>query len=98
DDKTKTQLDWVIAQSDHRILMLDADQSVRPADLPAGTTAKLVANARDEQRLYPLVSQMRVQAGADYVGYVRALLRGERSASLDLGEYDLRMFDDLRAM
>jgi DUF2075 family protein len=95
DDKTRTQLDWIVAQSDHRILMLDADQSVRPADLPGEATARLLADARGQHRLYPLVSQMRVKADADYVGYVRALLRGERPGAIDLGDYDLRMFDDL---
>lgn len=95
DDKTRTQLDWMAAQSNHRILMLDADQSVRPADLPAETTARLIADARDTQRLHPLVTQMRVKAGTDYVGYVRALLRGETPDAIDLGDYDLRMFDDL---
>lgn len=95
DDKWKTQLDWVLAQSDHRILMLDTDQSVRPSDLAASTTARLISDARGEQRLYPLVSQMRVKAGADYVAYVRALLRGEPTGPADLGDYDLRLFDDL---
>ncbi|PZQ88270.1 MAG: AAA family ATPase [Leifsonia xyli] len=95
DDKTRTQLDWIVAQSDHRILMLDAEQSVRPADLPGETTARLLADARGQHRLYPLTSQMRVKADADYVGHVRALLRGERSDAIDLGDYDLRMFDDL---
>ncbi|MBN9140064.1 MAG: DUF2075 domain-containing protein [Micrococcales bacterium] len=98
DDKWKTQLDWLLAQSDHRILMLDTDQSVRPSDLSAATTARLIAEARDNDRLYPLTSQMRVKAGADYVAYVRALLRGEPTGSIDLGEYDLRFFDDLGAM
>lgn len=45
DDKTRTQLDWITAQSDHRILMLDAEQSVRPADLPAETTARWLRDA-----------------------------------------------------
>jgi DUF2075 family protein len=75
--------------------MLDAEQTVRPADLPAETTARLVADAQGEHRLYPLATQLRVQAGADYVGYVRAVLRGERPDAIDLGDYDLRMFDDL---
>jgi DUF2075 family protein len=98
DDTSKTQLDWITVQSDHRILMLDAEQTVRPADLPAEITARLVNDARSAHRLHPLVSQMRVKAGADYVGFVRALLRGERLGNVDLGEYDLRFFDDLGAM
>jgi len=78
--------------------MLDAEQSVRPADLPAETTARLVADARSEHRLHPLATQLRVRAGADYVGYVRALLRGEAPDAVELGEYELRMFDNLGAM
>lgn len=60
--------------TDHRIHMLDADQSVRPADLPASATARLTADAQSMRRLYPLMSQTRARAGTDYVGYVRALL------------------------
>src|SRR5690606_3901766 len=44
-------------------------------------------------------SQMRVRAGADYVDYVRALLRGEAAiAPPDFGDYDLRFFDNLAEM
>lgn len=40
---------------------------------------------------------MRVQADADYVGFVRQLLRGEVRAGErpDFGEYDLRFFDSV---
>ena len=43
---------------------------------------------------------MRVRAGADYVAFVRALLRGEVTSGSrpDLGDYELRLFDDLGAM
>lgn len=95
DDKQKTQLDWIIAQSDHRILMLDTEQSVRPADLPAEVTSRLLADARRDHRLHPLTSQMRVKSADDYVAYVQALLRGERPAAIDFGDYEFRMFDDL---
>jgi DUF2075 family protein len=98
DDKWKTQLDWVQAQSSHRILMLDTDQSVRPSDLPAEVTSRLLADAAAEHRLYRLTSQMRVKAGTDYVGFVRALLRAENPSDIELGDYDLRMFDDLSEM
>ncbi|KQW06225.1 AAA family ATPase [Leifsonia sp. Root4] len=105
DDKSKTQLDWILAKSKHQILMLDTAQSVRPADLPSEVFDSLVDTAKSTHRHYPLVSQMRVQAGADYVGYVRRLLGGSSPQS-DVAlagrelfpAYDFRLFDSLAAM
>lgn len=100
DDSSKTQLDWIRAQSSHQIYLLDAEQTVRPADLPRETLRGLVEQARSAHRQYPLATQMRVRAGADYVEFVRAMLRGEAGTSdrPDLGEYDLRFFHDLAEM
>jgi len=75
DDASRTQLDWIIAQGRHVLLLLDAEQSVRPADLPREVLRGVTTRARAEHRLHPLVSQMRVRAGSDYVGYVRDVLR-----------------------
>jgi DUF2075 family protein/predicted GIY-YIG superfamily endonuclease len=91
-----TQLDWIRAQSDHQIFLLDSAQSVRPADLPQATQAGLLAEAGD--RRYQLRSQMRVRAGSDYVDFVRRLLSDAPPARQDFGDYDLRLFDDVGAM
>jgi DUF2075 family protein len=93
-----TQLDWITAQSDHQIFLLDAAQSVRPADLPERMTQALVRQAREDQRLYPLTSQLRVAGGTDYVDYVRRLLRGQQELPRTFPGYDLRFFDDLGDM
>lgn len=100
DDASKTQLDWIRAQSQHQVFLLDAEQTVRPADLPRGVLRSLVDEARSTDRRYPLVTQMRVRAGTDYVQFVRDLLRGEANATAgpDFGDYDLRIFDDLAEM
>ncbi|WP_150306580.1 DUF2075 domain-containing protein [Planctomonas psychrotolerans] len=100
DDHSKTQLDWIRAQSAHQIYLLDAEQTVRPADLPQKVLRSLVDEAHSAHRRYPLSTQMRVRAGTNYVKFVRALLRGEtnQSSRPDFGDYDLRMFDDLAAM
>lgn len=100
DDPSKTQLDWIRAQSRHRIYLLDLEQTVRPADLPQGFLRSLVDQARSTHRWYPLSTQMRVRAGADYVQFVRDVLRGQTNASElpDFGDYDLRFFDNLAAM
>lgn len=98
DDPTKTQLDWIRAKSKHQIFLVDAAQSVRPADLPPETLASLVVEAKSADRFYPLATQMRVQAGSDYVSYVRRVLSTSSgfAPSVETFEgYDLRMFDDL---
>ncbi|MGW9113503.1 DNA/RNA helicase domain-containing protein [Microbacterium sp. NPDC055683] len=101
DDLSKTQLDWITARSAHRVLLVDGEQSVRPADLPATTLATEVRAAAALGRRYPLLTQMRVRAGADYVDAIRRMLRGEDGARLTadaVGEYELRFFDDLGEM
>jgi len=98
DDHRYTQLDWIKASSRHQLLLIDGAQSVRPHDLsPAALDAELRA-AKDAHRHFPLTTQMRVKAGADYVEYVRMLLRGVPVSRPDLGDYDLRFFDDLGEM
>ncbi|QHF19597.1 DUF2075 domain-containing protein [Rathayibacter sp. VKM Ac-2762] len=101
DDHARTQLDWIRAKSDHQILLLDAAQSVRPADLPRPAIDALIRSAQEDGRLHRLTSQMRVRAGTDYVGWVRAVL-DPTAADLprrpDLGEYDLRFYDDFGAL
>ncbi|MGP6178202.1 DNA/RNA helicase domain-containing protein [Microbacterium sp. A196] len=98
DDPKYTQLDWLKARSTHQLLLVDGEQSVRPHDLsPTLLSAETLA-ASDLHRHYRLTTQMRVRAGADYVEYVRALLRDEHPTLPDLGEYDLQFFDDLGEM
>jgi DUF2075 family protein len=93
-----TQLDWIKARSRHQLLLVDGAQSVRPHDLSPSTLNTELTNAKNAHRHYPLTTQMRVRAGADYVEYIRMLLRGASVARPDLGDYDLRFFDDLGEM
>jgi uncharacterized protein len=102
DDTSKTQLDWIRAKSRHQIFLLDAAQSVRPADLPSELLSDLVTDARTSGRHFQLRTQMRVQAGSDFVSYVRSIL-DPRPLSLprarrDFGEYDFRAFDSVAHM
>ena len=98
DDPTRTQLDWIKARSRHQLLLIDGAQTVRPHDLSPTVLEGELRAARNAHRHYPLTSQMRVRAGADYVEYIRMLLRGEPAERPDFGEYDLRFFDDLGEM
>lgn len=100
DDPAYTQLDWIRANSKHQIFLVDAAQSVRPADLPSRHLESLMDDARSKHRLYPLTSQMRVRAGEDYVRFIRDLLAGKvpDSAATSFEGYDLRMFDSIELM
>ncbi|MDR6865889.1 DUF2075 family protein [Microbacterium resistens] len=98
DSTEYTQLDWIRAQSTHSILLMDPAQSVRPADLPPEVVGEVVGEAKAGHHFFPLKTQMRVKAGADYVGFVREMLAGSRPSLPDLGEYEFALFDDIGAM
>ena len=102
DDTSKSQLDWITNKSAHQIFLIDAAQSVRPADLPSEVTSKLIQNGKLSNRHYRLASQMRVQAGSDYVRYVKSVLAGPSATADTQAEvfegYEFRLFDDLAAM
>jgi DUF2075 family protein len=102
DDFSKTQLDWILAKSRQQIFLLDAMQSVRPADLPQELLSSLVADTRATSRHFQLRTQMRVQAGSDYVSYIRWILDPSPLSvpreRLNFGEYDFRAFDTIEEM
>lgn len=100
DDLNKTQLDWIQTQSSHRVLLIDEHQAVRPADLPRNVLHSEITRAQNTHRRFPLAQQMRVRAEADYVGFMRAMLRGASTAGSrpDFGDYDLRFFASVAEM
>ncbi|KAJ4286930.1 hypothetical protein N0V90_012810 [Kalmusia sp. IMI 367209] len=102
DDFSKTQLDWIRAKSRQQIFLLDAMQSVRPADLPQELLSGLVVDIRATGRHFQLRTQMRVQAGSDFVSYIRWILDPKPlsvpRARLSFGEYDFRAFDTVEEM
>ncbi len=98
DDPSITQLDWIDLQSKNQLYLVDGAQSVRPADVPTATVEALIDTARQSQRHYRLTSQMRVQAGQDYVAYIRGVLDGTVTMREEFAGYDLKMYDDLKDM
>ncbi|MFC5337680.1 DUF2075 domain-containing protein [Leucobacter denitrificans] len=93
-----SQLDWIEHQSAHQLFLIDSDQAVRPADLPRAELDALISVTESKDRFYRLVTQMRVRAEADYVGFVKEMLAGGTPDPQDFGEYDLRFFDDFDEM
>lgn len=98
DDLSITQLDWVRKSSKHQILLVDAEQSVRPADLPKNVVRSLIEHSRVEKKFYPLQSQMRVRGGTDYITYIRGILSSEPPVPSRVDNYDFRFFDDVSEM
>jgi uncharacterized protein len=107
---SRTQLDWIQAKSRHQIFILDAAQSVRPADLPTEVLSNLIADSRASGQYFQLRTQMRVQAGSDFVSYIRWILDPSpltfpRQNPLSFpnqrqvfGAYDFRLFECVAAM
>lgn len=93
-----TQLDWIRKQSKHSILLMDAEQSVRPADLPPEVIGEVVGEAKASHHFFPLQTQMRVKAGEEYVRFVRDVLAGAPAQLPELGEYEFLLFDKVGAM
>lgn len=93
-----TAVDWIVAKSDHQVFLLDGDQRVRPADVPAGVLAGLRERAQRDHRRYSLESQMRVAAGDDYLAFASRLLTEHPIPAAVPTGYDLRCFDDLGRM
>lgn len=102
DDTSKTQLDWIQAKSQHQIFLLDAAQSVRPADLPSELLLTLAAKALESERYFQLQTQMRVQAGSYFISYIRGILNPNPllvpHVIQNFGDYDFRTFDSVEDM
>lgn len=98
--ETKTQLDWVVAQSDHQVILLDRMQGVRPADLSRPVLDRVVEEAGERRKYHELISQMRIQGehGGDYISFVQSLLKAEPPESTSFGDYEFKLFDDPSAM
>ena len=96
DDHSINQLDWIRARSRHTILLLDTAQSVRPMDIEPEVFERVLDEARETKRLYPLDTQMRVKGGKTYLDFARALISDDPPVSVpDLEDYEFELFDDL---
>ncbi|MGP5306411.1 DNA/RNA helicase domain-containing protein [Brachybacterium alimentarium] len=99
DDYSINQLDWVRKRARHTILLLDTAQSVRPIDIEPEVFQRVLAETREQKRLYPLDTQMRVKGGKEYLEFARALISDDPPARVpDLGDYEFEIFDDLGDM
>ena len=90
------ELDWIIANSKNQIFFYDSSQSVKPSDIDEEKFNTLL-NDEDVLKL-ELKSQMRVQAGNNYIKFVDDLLHVNRDNSPKYlaSNYELFVFDSLK--
>jgi len=93
-----TQLDWVRKQSVHRVLLIDSEQSIKPADLPKEAVDFVYIEAANRGRSFRLDSQMRIRGGRDYIEFAGRLLSDLPQKSKGFGDYELQFFSDFNLM
>ena len=98
DDLSYTQLDWVNLQSENQVLLVDPEQSIKPADLPRNVIDQLIESAKQKKSYFKLMSQLRVEGGEDYIKFIRSLFTENPLKSSGFGSYELRFFDSLAEM
>lgn len=87
-----TQLDWIMKSSKHQIFFYDENQSIKPADIRPGDFKKISA------KKYELTSQMRIEAGGEYLKFVEDIFDLRTPKITNFPNYDLKIFDNVEEM
>lgn len=87
-----TQLEWIMKSSKFQIFFYDKNQSIKPADIRPQDFRAINA------KLYELKTQMRVEAGEDFIEFVDALFSKENPKKPSFKNYDFKIFEDIRSM
>jgi DUF2075 family protein/predicted GIY-YIG superfamily endonuclease len=99
DPATASELDWVSMQADKTLLFYDANQSIKPSDVPAGKFEH--TKALPSTVVQKLTTQFRVKGGSAYVDFVDKLLNGrlaESSAPYSFRDYEVILFEEPEEM
>ncbi len=91
-DNEGTQLDWIMKSSKYQIFFYDENQSVRPADVRPEDFKKVGA------KYYDLSSQMRVEAGEEYIKYIEDIFDLKNTTAKTFHNYDFQIFDNAEEM
>src|SRR3989339_1104659 len=87
-----TQLDWITKCSKHQIFLYDPNQSIKPADIRPVDFEKLNA------KKYEITTQMRVEAGADFIDFIEHVFDLKQPKKINFPGYDFKIFDDVEGM
>lgn len=94
-----TELDWILANSSHQIFFYDSAQSVKPSDISHNKFKSLLDQPSTIK--LELKSQMRIEAGPDYVSAVDNLLNcreSEINFELNPLSYELFLFESFKEL
>ena len=93
-----SQLDWIIKQSKTRVLFYDALQTIKGSDIPKNLFKSTINSTEVNQ--YYLKSQLRTQAGSDYIDYVKKLLtcRLNEKTNFNDNKYEFFFYDNMEKM
>lgn len=87
-----SQLDWVMKSSRYQIFFYDKNQSIKPADV------RHEEFERFESKKYELNTQMRVEAGDDFITFVEDIFDLKTPEKTKFENYDFRIFGKLDEM
>ena len=91
-----TQLDFLLKKSKYQVLVYDENQSIKPTDIPAEVMRKKMDGQVTIRR--ELKSQMRCQAGRDFMQYIDDIFNIRNPKYQTFGNYDFKLYDDPNAM
>jgi DUF2075 family protein/DNA replication protein DnaC len=91
-DNNGTQLDWIMKSSSHQVFFYDENQSIKPADIRPEDFKNL------NSKKYELHSQMRVEAGEDYVKFIDDIFGLKKPKNTNFPNYDFKIFDNIEEM
>ncbi len=91
-DNNGTQLDWIMKSSKNQIFFYDENQSIKPADIRPEDFRKLNA------KKYELNSQMRVEAGEEYIKFIEDIFDLKIPQNTSFSNYDFKIFDNAEQM
>lgn len=95
-EKGGTELDWILKRSKYQIFFYDAEQSIKPTDIPKERFDTLFDN--QTTRRYKLVSQLRCKGGNDYIQYLDDIFNCTVSEKLSFKDYSFRLYEDVHDM
>jgi predicted GIY-YIG superfamily endonuclease len=92
------ELEWILKQSHKAIFFYDAQQSIKPSDVPQVYFDEL--KKKKSTIVKQLTSQFRVLGGTDYVDFIGKLLRVELEPKERFmsSKYEFKVFDSLDDM
>lgn len=95
-DTSADELDWILAQSKHTIILYDQLQKVGPSgigflyDKPQIKEDELIGKVLRKN----LRTQMRVTGGLDYINFVQNLLNGTLSKGFNSDNYEFKLYEN----